>query len=193
MTPLTKEQVEKLRPAESVPNSAAEMRYADDIRGLCDLALQSLSLESVRSRARNAALEEVVNRLGKEYLQTNNECDGAYNNAVGYCIGAVVALQSPARMAEGGEHIYTKSDMEAACALVLAGFRSKPMLDKMVDRFLAWPLPFSVCADLIATRQEYGRIGTNLLSAIEARQMLEHVLAMTPESPAKEQDEILND
>ncbi len=46
------------------------------------------------------------------------------------------ALQSPARVAEGEERIYTKADMEAACALVLAGFRSKPVIEKMVNRFL---------------------------------------------------------
>ena len=41
------------------------------------------------------------------------------------------ALQSPARVAEGEERIYTKADMEAACALVLAGFRSKPVIEKI--------------------------------------------------------------
>jgi len=70
-------------------------------------------------------------------------------------------------------------------------FGASPILDKMVDRFLAWPLPDSVCADLIATRQgSYSppRVGTNLLTATEARQMLEHVLQVSsPESPAKEQ------
>lgn len=49
-------------------------------------------------------------------------------------------------------------------------------LDKLVDRFLSWPLPDSVCADLCATAQGPGRTGTNLLTAIEAREMLQHVL-----------------
>ena len=56
-------------------------------------------------------------------------------------------------------------------------------MDKLVDRFLAWPMPDSVSSDLCATERDYGkaqgypkRCGTNLLTAIEARQMLEHVL-----------------
>lgn len=50
-------------------------------------------------------------------------------------------------------------------------------MDKLVNRFLSWPLPESVCADLIASKPgEAHRSGTNLLSAIEAKQMLEHVV-----------------
>jgi hypothetical protein len=46
----------------------------------------------------------------------------------------------------------------------------------MVDRFLNWPLPASVCSDQCATMPGYpDRIGTNLLTATEAEQMLEHV------------------
>ena len=57
-------------------------------------------------------------------------------------------------------------------------------LDKLVDRFLAWPLPDSVCSDLCATKQGYPhRSGTTLLSATEARQMLEYVLADHFEKP----------
>ncbi len=51
-------------------------------------------------------------------------------------------------------------------------------IDELVNRFLAWPLPETVCSDLCVT--EHGkphRIGTNLLTAVEARQMLGHVLA----------------
>ena len=50
--------------------------------------------------------------------------------------------------------------------------------DDMVNRFLLWPLPDSVCADLCATKQGAPhRTGTNLLSFVEARKMLEHVLS----------------
>lgn len=50
------------------------------------------------------------------------------------------------------------------------------MLSLMVGRFLAWPLPETVCSDVCATKRGYPhRSGTNLLDAIEARQMLEHV------------------
>lgn len=54
--------------------------------------------------------------------------------------------------------------------------RTKTILDIMVDRFLAWPLPDSVCADSVATQPGHrNRTGTNLLTADEARQMLDHV------------------
>jgi hypothetical protein len=50
-------------------------------------------------------------------------------------------------------------------------------VDSMVDKFLSWPLPESVCSDLCVTEHGMkGRIGTNLLTANEARQMLEHLL-----------------
>ena len=52
-------------------------------------------------------------------------------------------------------------------------------IDKLVDRFLSWPLPDSVCSDTCVTERNYGkaqRIGTNLLTADEAKQMLEYLL-----------------
>lgn len=50
-------------------------------------------------------------------------------------------------------------------------------LSEMVDRFLAWPLPSNVCADLCATKPNTEhRTGTNLLDAEQAKQMLLHVL-----------------
>jgi len=52
----------------------------------------------------------------------------------------------------------------------------------LVDRFLSWPVPASVYPD--GTPGRPGRIGTNLLSAIEAKEMLEYVLAASPAHPA---------
>lgn len=51
------------------------------------------------------------------------------------------------------------------------------LLSHMVDRFLAWPLPKSVCSDTCVTDSNYPspRSGTNLLTADEARSMLEYV------------------
>lgn len=50
--------------------------------------------------------------------------------------------------------------------------------DALVDRFLAWPLPRSVCSDLCVTDRGYNfpRTGTNLLTQDEARQMLDYLL-----------------
>ena len=51
-------------------------------------------------------------------------------------------------------------------------------VDRMVNRFLSWPLPSSVCADACAMDRNYPhRSGTNLLTAIEAKQMIEHIIA----------------
>lgn len=59
--------------------------------------------------------------------------------------------------------------------------------DAMVNRFLSWPLPDSVrpdgclqsghCAGEDRVKHGYPLVGTNLLTATEARLMLEHVLA----------------
>jgi hypothetical protein len=47
----------------------------------------------------------------------------------------------------------------------------------LVDKFLSWPLPASVCSDLCVTMQDYPhRSGTNLLTATEAELMLEYVV-----------------
>jgi hypothetical protein len=49
--------------------------------------------------------------------------------------------------------------------------------EEMVSRFLRWPLPKSVRPDSCVMVRDYpDRIGTNLLTADEARQMLTYVL-----------------
>jgi hypothetical protein len=60
--------------------------------------------------------------------------------------------------------------------------------DAMVDRFLSWPLPRSVCSDTCCSDSKYQfpRYGTSLLSATEARAMLEHVLGADP-TPASQE------
>lgn len=56
-------------------------------------------------------------------------------------------------------------------------------IDSLVDRFLKWKLPASVCSDVCVTDKDYAatfpglRSGTNLLTDDEARQMIEHLLA----------------
>lgn len=47
----------------------------------------------------------------------------------------------------------------------------------LVDRFLSWPLPKSVCSDGCVTMLDYpNRSGTNLLTASEAEEMLKYVV-----------------
>lgn len=50
---------------------------------------------------------------------------------------------------------------------------------RAVNRFLTWPLPATVSADQCACLAGYkNRYGTNLMSGIEAREMLRHVLGL---------------
>lgn len=56
----------------------------------------------------------------------------------------------------------------------LAAAAQTAVTDDLVNRFLTWPVPANVYPD--GTPGQLGRTGTNLLSAPEARQMLEHVL-----------------
>lgn len=57
---------------------------------------------------------------------------------------------------------------------VLRSKHAGVVTDAMVDRFLTWPVPANVYPD--GEPGKPGRTGTNLLSAHDARQMLEHVL-----------------
>ena len=65
-------------------------------------------------------------------------------------------------------------------------------VSKMVDRFLAWPLPKDFGPDCYITFDRAAAetnncwpIGTNLFTADQARQMIEHLIAAPP-SPAAE-------
>lgn len=51
-------------------------------------------------------------------------------------------------------------------------------MKKLVDRFLSWPIPDTVCSDSCVTDHAYPhqRVGTNLLTASEALEMLAYVL-----------------
>jgi hypothetical protein len=63
---------------------------------------------------------------------------------------------------------------------------------EMVDRFLVWPVPADVFPD--GTPGQPGRTGTNLLTATQARAMLEHVLGLAQqptETITSENNELL--
>jgi hypothetical protein len=57
-------------------------------------------------------------------------------------------------------------------------FDREKMVKALVDRFLGWKMPDSVCSDTCVSMRPYPhpRYGTNLLNADEARQMIEYVL-----------------
>ena len=53
----------------------------------------------------------------------------------------------------------------------------------LIDRFLSWPLPESLCSDPCASMPGYPhRTGTNLMTAEQAKAMLDYVLA-APRQP----------
>jgi len=61
------------------------------------------------------------------------------------------------------------------------------MMNELVNKFLSWPLPDSVCSDLCATqRGAPHRSGTTLLTATEARQMIEYLFAAALDQAAQE-------
>ena len=61
----------------------------------------------------------------------------------------------------------------------------------MVDRFLSWPLPESLCSDPCASMPGYPhRTGTNLMTAEQAKAMLDYVLA-APRQPEEDAASIL--
>jgi hypothetical protein len=64
-----------------------------------------------------------------------------------------------------------------ACLRLLQIERKLTDIDRLVDRFLAWPLPPSVCPDGCVMDSSYPhRIGTHLLTAEEAKAMFIHAL-----------------
>lgn len=65
----------------------------------------------------------------------------------------------------------------AICRILSPDFDHSVEINKMVSRFLSWPLPDSVCVDGCAKIPGYPlRHGTNLLTADEAKAMLEYLL-----------------
>jgi hypothetical protein len=54
---------------------------------------------------------------------------------------------------------------------------NEAFLDILVEAFLSWPMPDSVCSDRCVILRGYpNRVGTNLLTATEAKQMFRYVL-----------------
>lgn len=78
------------------------------------------------------------------------------------------------------EKVLADRDQPLLQAKPLIDPNNSKLLDTLVSRFLSWPLPESVCSDLCVIRRESEgqRSGTNMLTAIEARQMLLHVLGV---------------
>lgn len=79
------------------------------------------------------------------------------------------------------------TEAQALAGVANALFSEVKVTDDMVSRFLAWPMPYQFTPDcFVAFDREKAEAckswptGTNLLDAIQARAMLEHVLAAAP-------------
>lgn len=80
------------------------------------------------------------------------------------------------RLREQCEVMWQYSEILGARIAAFTGVHAAD-IDALVNRFLTWPLPDDVCADSCASVQGYpGRGGTNLLTAAQAKAMLQHVL-----------------
>lgn len=89
---------------------------------------------------------------------------------------------------DSGEHVVTYGVDKVNCDVagrIGTFLKSKIMgwpdvLNTLVDRFLMWPLPKSVRSDQCVTMDyPFPRSGTNLLTADEAKQMIDYLLAPT--------------
>ena len=93
------------------------------------------------------------------YVSLNREPDGS----------TTLTVRSPGH---GGTQVGTitlPADVQTKLGAAL-----KCDVDTLVDRFLTWPVPAEVYPD--GTPGKPGRTGTNLLSAPQAKAMLQHVL-----------------
>lgn len=72
----------------------------------------------------------------------------------------------------------------------IAAVVQQRIVSRLVDKFLSWPLPETVCSDTCACTQGYPhRTGTNLLSATEAEQMIRHLLGPSLSKDATSEEE----
>lgn len=167
---------------DTLPGTGAYLRQcADEIERLTNCLSEYLkTAEHVKQRA-----QVVINRRLEEAM-----CEGSDIQALDKAIhpedyeSVHLSIQSTKEtpmnvIGRDGVKDIADATAEDMKALAAAQPDSRSALDVMVDRFLSWPLPDSVCSDGVATMPGHPhRTGTNLLTAPEARAMLLHVLAV---------------
>lgn len=79
-------------------------------------------------------------------------------------------------LSDEAENSFTEG-FDAGAEAMRTYMQAQGNIDKLVDRFLAWSLPKSVCSDFCVTEPNYphDRVGTNLLTAHETKQMFEYL------------------
>lgn len=149
----------------------AALRYSDckdkrkDLISLLSYTEQSSSYPIAAMKILAAAYRDQQRELKKIKIENNN---------------LVKDMILHERMSERfqDETERMKEEVDSVNKEVLLMKQSAYSIETMVDRFLSWQLPKSVCADLCATTPKEGRYGTNLLSASEAKEMIEHLLGV---------------
>lgn len=117
----------------------------------------------------------------REVVLMLNDSDSV-GRALPLCVAAecIEQLQEALRVALGESSSMTMPEVRALAA---PSHVATPQIDAMVDRFLAWKLPKDFQPDggisfkPSVTHPESWPIGTNLLTAVQARAMLEHIMA----------------
>ena len=94
--------------------------------------------------------------------------------------------KEPAKVAGIFRLVANEIERDAGITVAVPPPLTAEEIKAVVDRFLAWPLPASVSVDSCALVRDYPtpRSGTNLLTATEARQMLEYLFAPLEAPPA---------
>jgi hypothetical protein len=168
---LTREQIEEWREwfMDPAPWPSEQQRVAA-INALCDMALSSLPSGVMTKTVPVEPTGEMRDRGADRMREVTHRLNAHHSlqRQVAWIYEAMLAAAP-----EAAPHQNAGVD-----------------INKLVDRFLSWPLPESVCSDLTVTFPgRPHRTGTNLLTAIEAKQMLEHVLAGA--APRVGEDEVI--
>lgn len=67
---------------------------------------------------------------------------------------------------------------------------NQELITQMAEAFLRWPLPDSAWTDLCTTKPGPGRIGTNLLTFVEAKAMFDAIVSPALTATAKENERL---
>lgn len=178
----------------------AESNALATTRSECDIAKANLSSNIEAARAVNEALLKLATpygvivdgtaaciglikaRVDHSYqdwanrLQAAVEYGSAQTGEVTRLTEEVAKLNSDLNLCqqESSVRLHRIEELEAQATAPAYTDETTKLL---VDEFLKWPLPESVCVDPCAARSgESGRVGTNLLTAEEAGKMFEVVV-----------------
>lgn len=137
---------------------------------------------------------ELIERL-KSYIPSGDGHNSQYANDLADAVVFLKAKAAPVGERDAFMELWSrgkfepafKEDFELCRQCFQAGATHQrqqarevvvPDINELVNRFLSWPLPESLCSDPCASMPGYPhRTGTNLMTAEQAMAMFGHVLA----------------